>query len=216
MRRASVASLGLTATLALAGAGMPAAARALTGGYGKGPSYCGWYGSWASSYSYDGVYACATVHSDGVTPFDADDTESFQCVELSARFLWAIYGLWAGPGTGVEDGAGLVRVVHRRYPSVRVGFPGPQSVPVAGDVISLGPGGGVDTRFGHTAVVVSDDQRRGRFRILGENFPVGRAGEQVLSIDLRGHHNGRARVGGVWTVASWLELRPPPRRRRSR
>jgi hypothetical protein len=211
MSRASVATLFATATLG-ALVGWPASiARAVPDGYGKGRGYCGAYGSYASPYSYDGVYACATKSSRGRTPFDSDGDESFQCVELSARFLWAIYGIWAGPGT-VDDGASLVRAVHARHHSIRTGYPAPGSVPVAGDVVSLGPGGAVDRRFGHTAVVISDDQRHGSFVIMGQNFPSGRAGEQTLFVDLRGRHNGRALINGVWTAASWLALRrrPPP------
>lgn len=195
-----------------------AGARALSPGYGRGPGYCSGYGNAASRYSFDGVYACATSHSYGPTPFDADGDQSFQCVELSARFLWAIYGIWAGPGTGVSSGADLVSVVHAQHPSIRVGFPSPGSVPVAGDVVSLGPGGAVDAAAGHTAIVVSDDQRHGYFRIIGQNFPPGYAGEQRLRVDLRGRHNGLALLNGVWTRASWLELRhrPKPRHRRHR
>jgi CHAP domain len=191
-------------------------ARAVPYGFGKGPGYCSQYGNRNSTYSFDGVYACVSTDSTGNTPFDADGDESFQCVELSARFLWAVYGLWAGPGTGVQDGADLVSVVHRRYPRVRVGFPAPGSVPVAGDVVSLGPGGAVDRRFGHTAIVVSDDQGHGHFRMIGQNFPPGEAGTQIAYIDFRGHHNGRALIDGVWTPASWLELRHRPKPRPGR
>jgi hypothetical protein len=204
MSRGSVARLA-TAAVVFGVTAPPATA--LSPGYGKGTGYCAAYGNSASRYSFDGVYACATVTSSGPTPFDADGRRSFQCVELSARFLWAIYGIWAGPGTGVSDGAGLVDSVRHRYPSIRRGFPAPGSVPVAGDVVSLGPGGGVDSHFGHTAIVVSADQRRGRFVIIGQNFPVGRAGQQTLTVDLRGRHNGRALLNGVWTTAAWLELR---------
>lgn len=195
------------AVLALALTGWAAPARALGPGYGRGSSYCSRYGERPSPWSFDGVWACAATASDGPTPFDSAGNESFQCVELSARYLWAIFGIWAGPGTGVRDGADLVDVIHARYPRIRRGFPAPGSVPVAGDVVSLGPGGAVDSRFGHTAIVISSDQRRGRFRILGQNFPPGRAGEQRLRVDLRGHHNGRALLGAAWTRASWLELR---------
>ena len=210
--RASVASLLAAATLAALAGLAPSAALALSPGYGKGSGYCAAYGNRASRYSFDEVYACAGTASWGATPFDAAGRESFQCVELSARFLWSVYGVWAGPGTGVHDGADLVGVVHSEHPSIRVGFPAPGSVPVAGDVLSLGPGGAVDSRFGHTAVVISDDQQLGKFVIMGQNFPVGRAGEQTLFVDLRGRHNGRALIDGVWTTASWLELRrrPPP------
>jgi len=207
MSRGSVARLVAAAAVAALAAPAPERALALSPGYGKGPGYCGAYGNSASRYSFDDVYACATVASFGPTPFDANGRRSFQCVELSARFLWAIYGIWAGPGTGVNDGADLVDVIRHRYPSIRRGFPAPGSVPVAGDVVSLGPGGAVDARFGHTAIVVSDDQRHGRFRIISQNFPVGRAGEQTLAVDFRGRHNGRALLNGVWTNAAWLELR---------
>jgi hypothetical protein len=214
MSRASLTSL--IAAAGLAGIVAAPAAQALTRGYGKGPSYCPAYGNRASSYRYDDVYACATTSSHGATPFDSAGDESFQCVELSARFLWAIYGIWAGPGTGVTSGANLVSVVRRQHQWLRVGFPAPGSVPVAGDIISLGPGGAVDRTFGHTAIVISDDQRHGHFRILGQNFPPGHAGVQRLRVDLRGRHNGRALLDGVWTVASWLELRHRPRHRRRR
>src|SRR5947209_514819 len=121
MRRASLASL-LAATV-LAAIAPPAGA--LPDRFGKGPGYCSRYGNRPSAYRFEGVYACASTQSAGTTPFDAAGDESFQCVELSARFLWAIYGIWAGPGTGVESGADLVGVVHRRYPRLRVGFPAP-------------------------------------------------------------------------------------------
>lgn len=198
-----------TATLVALPAGE---ARALPAGYGTGRGYCSAYGNRPSSYSFEDVYACATTASWGPTPFDSAGDESFQCVELSARFLWAIYGIWAGPGTGVRTGADLVSVVHAQRSWIRVGFPAPGSVPVAGDIVSLGPGGAVDARFGHTAVVVSDDQRHGKFVIMGQNFPVGRAGEETAFVDFRGRHNGRALIYGVWTAASWLDLRrrPPP------
>jgi hypothetical protein len=189
----------------------PPEARALPTGFGKGPGYCAEYGNRASSYSFEGVYACASTESTGKTPFDADGDESFQCVELSARFLWAVFGMWAGPGTGVQDGAHLVSAVHRRYPRISVGLPAPGNVPVAGDVISLGPGSGVDRRFGHTGIVVSDDQRHGHFRIIGQNFPPGEAGQQIAYVDFHGHHDGQALIAGRWTPASWLELRPRPK-----
>jgi hypothetical protein len=216
MSRASVATLLTTAGCLVSGLLAPAVARAVPAGYGKGPGYCSLYGNVASRYSFDGVYACATTWSFGPTPFDADDTESFQCVELSARFLWSVYGIWAGPGTGVQSGADLVSVVHRLDPRIGVGFPSARRAPVAGDIVSLGPGGAVDRRFGHTGIVVSVNLRHGTFTVIGQNFPPGHAGEQTLALDLRGRHNGRVRVNGVWTTASWLELRLRPKRPRHR
>ena len=170
-------------------------------GYGTGPGYCtGYAGGVTSGYSFDNVYACAGTTT-GATTFDnpGAGVYAWQCVELSARFLWAIYGIWAGPGSGVQDGADLVNVVHANQPSIAVGTPGPGSVPVAGDVISLGPGGGSDPVNGHTAVVISANPGTGQFAVMSENAPEGHAGEQSLQVDLSGGHNGEVLFSGAWT-----------------
>jgi hypothetical protein len=205
---ALAASLGL----------LPGTAAALPAGYGTGAGYCSQFGNQASGYSFDGVYACATTFSFGPTTFDSAGSRSFQCVELSARFLWAVYGIWAGPSSGVEDGADLVGVVHGSHTWIPVGYPGRGYTPVAGDVVSLGPGGAVDSRYGHTAVVIASNPRKGRFTIMSQNFPPGVAGEQAARVDLTGHYPHRALINGVWTMISWLELRhqpPPPRKKRA-
>jgi hypothetical protein len=215
MSRASVATLLTLAAWSASLALLPGTAAALSPGYGTGAGYCSEFGNHASGYRYADVYACATTFSFGPTTFDSDGNRSFQCVELSARFLWAAYGIWAGPGSGVQDGADLVAVVHGSHPWIPVGYPGRGYTPVAGDVVSLGPGGAVDPRFGHTAVVVSSNPRKGRFTIMSQNFPPGFAGEQAASVDLTGHYAHRALINGVWTRISWLELRhqpPPPRK----
>jgi hypothetical protein len=121
MSRASVATLLALAALGAGFGILPDSARALTAGYGKGTGYCHAYGNRPSRYYFDGIYACASTASDGATPFDSAGDESFQCVELSARFLWAIYGICAGPGTGVQDGADLVAVLHGQHPQIRIG-----------------------------------------------------------------------------------------------
>jgi hypothetical protein len=177
-------------------------------GVGAGPNYCSQYGNTNSSYQFDNVYACATTWSNGPTPFDSNGNYSFQCVELSDRLLWAVYGIWQGKGT---DGADLVSTVHSAYPNIPIGSPGPGSVPVAGDVISLGPGPAavVDPTYGHTAVVVSSNPATGAFTIMSQNYPEGKAGEQSLQVDLSGGHNGYVSLSGSWTKASWLDLRTP-------
>lgn len=212
MSRASVATLLTLATLAASLALQPASAAALSPGYGKGTGYCSQFGNHASGFSYEDVYACATTFSFGPTTFDSAGSRSFQCVELAARFLWAVYGIWAGPGSGVQDGADLASVVHGLRPWIPVGYPGRGYTPVAGDIVSLGPGGAVDSRFGHTAVVISSNRRTGRFAIMSQNFPPGFAGEQGARVDLTGHYPHRALINGSWTTISWLELRrqPPP------
>jgi hypothetical protein len=180
-------------------------------GYGKGSGYCtGYSGGVTASYEFDDVYACQGTTT-GATTFDnpGAGVYAWQCVELSARFLWAIYGVWAGPGSGVEDGADLVSVVHSNSPDIPVGTPGPGSVPTAGDVISLGPGGSVDAVDGHTGVVTSASPATGQFTVISENDndTTGTAGEDTWEVDLSGSHNGYVELSGsgVWTPASWLE-----------
>lgn len=204
-----VFALALLAMLpALASARPPA-------GYGAGAGYCAAHGNHTNGISFDNVYACATVYSNGFLPFDEDESapdQSFQCVELSARFLWAIYGIWAGPGSGVNPGAGLVSVVHSAHRSIPVGHPGPGSVPVAGDVASFGPGGAVDADVGHTAVVIWSNPTTGEFKIMSENWLNGDDGIEVVWVNLQGQHNGRVKFSGDpnWTTASWLELTKTP------
>jgi hypothetical protein len=180
-------------------------------GYGKGSGYCKSYpGGVKSSYSFENIYACDGTTT-GATTFDnpGAGVYAWQCVELSARYLWAVDGIWAGPGSGVLDGADLVSVVHASNPDIAVGTPGPGSVPVAGDVISLGPGGGSDPASGHTAVIISSDPSTGQFEVMSENDPDGTAGEQSLQVDLTGSHNGEVLFSGAWTQASWLETSMP-------
>jgi Ricin-type beta-trefoil lectin domain-like len=172
-------------------------------GTGPGASYCTGYPGGAASYSFDNVYACEGTTT-GATTFDnpGSGVYAWQCVELSARFLWATYNIWAGP---VPYGYELVSMVHANYPGIQVGTPGPGSVPVAGDVISLGPYQGTGSNAGHTAVVISANQSTGQFEIMSENAPENAAGEQSLQVDLTGGHNGEVLFFGVWTTASWLE-----------
>jgi hypothetical protein len=177
-------------------------------GQGAGRDYCSSYaGSMASMYSFENVFACVGS-TKGTTEFDqpGDSYYAWQCVELVARFLWVRNGLTANLATGVRDGADLVSAVHRRYPQVAVGQPAPHSIPVAGDVISLGPGGGADPQDGHTAVVVGADPVGGTITIMSQNVPVNTAGEQILRVDTGGAHNGQVLFNGAWTAASWLVL----------
>jgi hypothetical protein len=147
--------------LALLGAAMPmgaasAAVDSLAPGEGSGAGWCTTYGTSGvrGLYGYDNVYACGPDSTVGPTPFDDNGTASFQCVELSERFLWTVDGLEPTFGSNV-DGATLVSLYHSAHPSIAVGSPGPSSLPQPGDVISFGGGGFIDSATGHTAVVVS-------------------------------------------------------------
>jgi hypothetical protein len=180
-----------------------ASALGLTPGEGTGSAWCKTYGRDGAKglYSYKNVWACGPDHTTGPTPFDANGTASFQCVELSERFLWAIYGL----GVIRVNGKQVVSAYHAAHPSIAVGTPSPTSLPAAGDVVSFsGAALGVN---GHTAVVVSNPNASGKFTIMSENFPLGTAGEQTVHIDLTGKHNGSSQInGGSWLTTSWLEL----------
>ena len=203
----------VAASIGLLGSPRPAAAASPpppppTPGEGAGAGYCSSYpGSSATAYSFENVYACAGS-TKGTTEFDqpGDKYYAWQCVELVARFLWVRDGLKADLATGVRDGADLVSAVHARYPQIAVGQPAPGTMPVAGDVISLGPGGGADPADGHTAVVVGADPLGGTISIMSQNVPVNTVGEQILRVDLGGSHNGQVLFNGAWTTASWLEL----------
>ena len=179
-------------------------------GAGTKASYCTSYpGGAATSYSLDNVYAC-DGSTTGTTTFDqpGSGVYAWQCVELSARFLWAVHNIWAGPGSGVTDGADLVSVVHTNNKQIPVATS--PSVPGVGDVISLGPGGGADPTYGHTAVVVGASAATGQFTIMSENDPIGGTGEQSLQVDLSGGHNGQVLYHNHWTTASWLVFATTP------
>jgi virginiamycin B lyase len=178
----------------------------------------------AGMFSFDNVYACGPDDSNGSTPYDENGDQSFQCEELSIRFLWAIYGIWAGPGVDSGSpyygaGAYLVDLVHQDIDSkIPVGTPGPGSVPAPGDVISFGPGGAVDPSVGHTGVVISGNPSTGEFETMSENFSSddtdGTAGEQFWQVALNGSENGKVQYlggpkhpfSGAWTPSNWLAL----------
>jgi len=179
-------------------------------GVGTGTSYCtGYAGGVTTGYQVDNVYACQGSTT-GTTTFDAPGSgvAAWQCTEFSARFLWAIYGIWAGPGI-VTDGATLVSQVNALYPGIGVGTPGSGSVPAVGDVISLGPGGSVNKPLGHTGVVISANPSTGQFQLISENWnpSTNAAAENTWQVDLSGGHNGEVELAGTttWTTASWLK-----------
>jgi hypothetical protein len=95
-----------------------------------------------------------------------------------------------------------VRATNRAIPA---GVITPGSRPVPGDVMSFW-GGALDSR-GHTAVVISAPDANGNFKIMSQNYPVGKAGEQTVHIDMSGQHNGPVQIdNSVWTHAKFLVL----------
>jgi hypothetical protein len=175
--------------------------RALKNQEGSGPGWCARYGGYQLGAEYDGVYACGP--STGMSnPFDS---VGFQCVELSARFLWVVYGRYV---TNIPDGADFVAAAHRQI-RVRVGRPGPGSVPATGDIVSIN-GGAASFGAGHTAVVAAtnvDANGNGRIRLIEENASSSGWGviyvrDWVESYAVHGD-------GGV-NIISWLELSAQP------
>jgi hypothetical protein len=209
---AAVGLLGTAATL-VTSAPAQAATTSVTPGEGTGPGWCTEYGASGvkAMYSLDNVWACGPDQTKGPTPFDSNGTASFQCVELSERFLWGVDGLSPIFGSNV-DGADLVSLYHSAHPTIGAGSPGPSSLPQPGDVMSFGTGGDVGSA-GHTAVVVSAPNLAGNFTIMSENW-ADTAGEETVHIDMTGGHNGHVQLPGssYWNTASFLELKaaPPP------
>ncbi len=189
-----------------------AATPALSKGEGSGPGWCTTYGTSGvrGEYSYDNIYACGPDSTRGATPFDENGSASFQCVELVERFLWAVYGLQPIFGNNV-DGADLISLYHSAHPSIPQVGTSPSNLPQAGDVISFGGGGFIDTSTGHTAVVVSNTNSSGNFTIMSENW-AGTAGKETVHIDMTGDHNGHVQFSGssYWNAASFLKLKGAP------
>ena len=182
----------------------------LSPGEGTGAGWCTTYGMAGVKglFSYENVWACGPDDTTGPTPFDSNGTASFQCVELSERFLWAVDGLAPIFGSDV-DGAALVSLYHSAHPSVAVGSPGPSSLPQPGDVMSFSEGGDIDSSAGHTAVVVSAPNSSGNFTIMSQNWG-NTAGEETAHIDMTGAHDGHVQLPGssFWNTAPYLELKP--------
>lgn len=197
------------AAAAASGRRAPSAA-GLTPGEGTGAGWCTSYGTDGAKgmFSYDNVWACGPDDTAGPTPFDSNGTASFQCVELSERFLWAVDGLAPIFGSDV-DGAALVSLYHSAHPSIAVGRPGPSSLPQPGDVMSFDEGGFIDSSAGHTAVVVSAPNSSGNFTIMSQNWSS-TAGEESAHIDMTGAHNGDVQLqdSSFWNSAPFLEMKP--------
>src|SRR5579862_437773 len=92
------------------------AARDLAPGEGSGTNWCAQHGSYNLGPSLDNVYACGFVGAKPTT----FDTDGFQCVELSARFMWAVYGINVGTP---HSGGDFVSYVHHEFPKISIGQP---------------------------------------------------------------------------------------------
>ena len=192
-------------------ASVPAGA---VGGQGTGSGFCGSVsgtvlGKPVQGYnlgpSFNNVYACGPTENTGWSndPFESD----FQCVELSTRFMWAVYGIQAAPG----NGGVFVANNHLRFPSIAVGTPYTGSIPAPGDVVSLSGGPKADPS-GHTAVVTDVSHvnlltGNGYITVIEEND--GGPGIGQINVSNWNESMGSPSFSNglfYYTNVSWLEL----------
>lgn len=171
--------------------------RALGKQEGAGPGWCARYGGYRLGAHMDGVYACGP--STGMA--DPFDSVGFQCVELSERYFWVVYGKYV---SGAVDGADFVRDGHRQL-HIPIGYPGVGRVPARGDIVSLA-GGATDAGVGHTAVVASvkvNQNGNGKIRLMEENASPSGWGRMYV------HHWAESYGSPAYfgsTAVSWLRL----------
>ncbi len=192
-------------------------------GYGTGSSFCSDHGGtlFTPAIDFDNVYACDSYSGGnaplGQTPFDEDGNESFQCVELSGRFLWSMYGRWAGPGSdsGNLNGYNFVSWVGKTY-HIPIGTPSPSNIPVAGDIVSFQPGNGYDAGVGHTAVVIASNPAKDEFTMMSQNWTGTEPGIEVIRVGsgsdagmTQYSTDGGKYFDGNWDGTNFLELSGP-------
>lgn len=176
----------------------------LISGEGAGPGWCLANGGYPLGATIDGVYACGP----STGPPQAFDTSGFQCVELSERFLWLVYGKVVPK---VYAGADFVETGHHRL-HVPIGVPGKGHVPMPGDIVSLS--GPTADPAGHTAVVSGvnvDPAGNGAIQLMEENGSL--SGWDYIDV----HHwqesfGDRKYYSGYfyYTNISWLKLAGSP------
>lgn len=177
--------------------------RDLSSGEGVGPGWCGAHSGYILGASYQNVYACGPANG----PADDFDTAGFQCVELSERFMWAIYKEFV---PDVPDGKDLVSL-GGQYLGTPIGAPGPGSLPVPGDIVSLWGDANADP-FGHTAVVTGvnvDSQGNGTIQIMEENG-ASSGWDQINVTNWAETYGDPSYDGGLFYYdhIDWLELAP--------
>ncbi|MGH7642016.1 MAG: putative Ig domain-containing protein [Candidatus Dormibacteria bacterium] len=198
--------------------------------FGKG--FCTAYGANVAIAGPDNVWACGPA-SEGFAPATPYDSDGFQCVEYSARFLSAVYGLPA-PNDGLGNfnyGYEFVNSVATNPQYFKIdGKPIPEAtttqahdvVPSVGDIVSFGNSsewGFAEAVAGHTAVVTNPppDSRtpKGDFWILSEDFGSRSegfgttVGEQEISINTTFGHALMVGLPSAPTPFSWLALSAP-------
>ncbi|HZT97151.1 MAG TPA: CHAP domain-containing protein [Chloroflexota bacterium] len=178
----------------------------LSGGEGSGPGWCAAYSGYQLGASFHDVYACGPP-TGTADPFD---TVGFQCVELSARFLWVGYGRYA---SNVPDGRDFVAVAHSEL-GIPVAVPRFHSLPAPGDIVSLW-GDANSLPYGHTAVVTGvsvNSSGNGKIDVMEENGAA--SGSDYITVsDWNEFYGDPGYDGGYYYYdhVEWLELVHPVR-----
>ena len=172
-------------------------------GEGVGAPWCSQHGGYKLGARFRDVYACGPATGQA----DQFDTVGFQCVELSARFMWAKYNLFV---TNVPDGKEMVSVAHSAL-GIPIGVPGPDSVPAPGDVVSLW-GGPHAQPYGHTGVVTAvnvDALGNGTIGIMEQNALAG-GSDQINVTGWKESYGSKQFDRGYYYYdhITWLKLVP--------
>ncbi|MGA9921428.1 MAG: putative Ig domain-containing protein [Candidatus Dormiibacterota bacterium] len=197
-----------------------------------GEAFCTAHGASSAMRGPNNIWACGPAAA-GFSPATPYDTDGFQCVELSARYLSAVYGLPA-PNDSLGNftyGFEFVNSVATNPEHFKIDGkaipetttkPGNDVVPTPGDIVSFGASGAwgfAEPTAGHTAVVTTDppgsDTPKGDFWILSQDFGSESegfgttVGEQELSINTTLGHVLMVGLSSAPTPFSWLVLPSP-------
>ena len=224
---AQVTSAGETATKAFSVWANPAPVSP----FGKG--FCTAHGASVAIEGPDNVWACGPAGA-GFSPPTPYDSDGFQCVELSARFLSSVYGQPA-PNDALGDftyGYEFVSSVATNPKHFKIhGKPIPETttsggdnhkVPSPGDIVSFGASGDwgfTEPVAGHTAVVIANPPQShtpaGYFWILSQDFGSESegfgitVGEQEINTNTTPGHALMVGLPSSPTPFSWLVLPTP-------
>ncbi|MGC1183649.1 MAG: putative Ig domain-containing protein [Candidatus Dormiibacterota bacterium] len=224
---AQVTSAGETATKAFSVWANPAPVSPF------GKAFCTAHGASVAIEGPNNVWACGPA-SAGFSPATPYDTDGFQCVELSARYLSAVYGLPA-PNDALGDftyGYEFVSSVATNPQHFKIdGKPISETttssgdnnkVPSPGDIVSFGASGAwgfTEPIAGHTAVVIADPPQShtpaGYFWILSQDFGSASegfgttVGEQEINTNTTPGHALMVGLPSSPTPFRWLVLPGP-------
>ena len=224
---ARVTSAGETATKAFSVWANPAPVSPF------GKRFCTVHGATAEIEGPDNVWACGPAGA-GFSPATPYDSDGFQCVELSARYLSAVYGQPAANDalgdftygyefvSSVATNPKHFKIDGKPIPETTTSRGDNHKVPSPGDIVSFGASGAwgfAEPTAGHTAVVIANPPKShtpaGYFWILSQDFGSESegfgttVGEQEINTNTTPGHALMVGLPSSPTPFSWLELPTP-------